>query len=257
MLVPRCWASRRSRLGPITSRRSCWPARQAPTQTRPSPGLLSHGMWLTLRVGRIGNARDTGGTGHRRHHRGDALLLSGPVQPAFGRSERERELLHHLASGSNTRDVARQMFVPEHTAQDHLKSIFAKTSARSGRTLLLRALAHETPACPGWGDAAAARGERFGSRPGGQHREPVPAQLGARRLPQGPVVLDDQHGGRHAGSRPCLPGRRRAAHSGRLRCPMIYAAAGIVPGCSPLRAAPRVLHMLATPASPAAHPRAV
>jgi DNA-binding CsgD family transcriptional regulator len=32
------------------------------------------------------------------------------------------------------------MFVSEHTVQDHLKSIFAKTAARNRRTLLARAL---------------------------------------------------------------------------------------------------------------------
>jgi len=53
---------------------------------------------------------------------------------------RETELLHHLASGAGTRDVARQMFVSEHTVQDHLKSIFDKSTARSRRALLARAL---------------------------------------------------------------------------------------------------------------------
>jgi len=32
------------------------------------------------------------------------------------------------------------MFLSEHTVQDHLKSIFAKTSARSRRALLSRAV---------------------------------------------------------------------------------------------------------------------
>jgi DNA-binding CsgD family transcriptional regulator len=32
------------------------------------------------------------------------------------------------------------MFLSEHTVQDHLKSIFAKTSARNRRILLSRAL---------------------------------------------------------------------------------------------------------------------
>jgi len=32
------------------------------------------------------------------------------------------------------------MFVSQHTVQDHLKSIFAKTATRNRRTLLARAL---------------------------------------------------------------------------------------------------------------------
>ena len=102
---------------------------------------LSHGLWLTLRAGRIGNA----GTPEER----DIAVSIEETSPterlalfarAFGLTGRERELLHHLASGSDTRDLARQMFVSEHTVQDHLKSIFAKTSARSRSTLLSRAL---------------------------------------------------------------------------------------------------------------------
>jgi len=59
---------------------------------------------------------------------------------ACGLSPRETELLHHLAGGAGTRDVARQMFVSENTVQDHLKSIFDKSAARSRRALLARAL---------------------------------------------------------------------------------------------------------------------
>jgi DNA-binding CsgD family transcriptional regulator len=102
---------------------------------------LSHGLWLTLRAGRIGNA---GATEER-----DIAVSIEETSPAerlalfsraSGLSAREQELLRHLASGSDTRDIARQMFVSEHTVQDHLKSIFAKTSAHSRRTLLSRAL---------------------------------------------------------------------------------------------------------------------
>jgi DNA-binding NarL/FixJ family response regulator len=45
-----------------------------------------------------------------------------------------------LAAGSDTRDLARRMFLAESTIQDHLKGIFAKTSTRNRRTLLSRAL---------------------------------------------------------------------------------------------------------------------
>jgi DNA-binding CsgD family transcriptional regulator len=57
-----------------------------------------------------------------------------------GLSPREAELLRHLAGGATTREVARQMFVSENTVQDHLKSIFDKSTARSRRALLARAL---------------------------------------------------------------------------------------------------------------------
>lgn len=51
---------------------------------------------------------------------------------------RETELLGRLAAGSDTRDIAARMFVSEHTVQDHLKTIFAKTGTRNRRTLLTR-----------------------------------------------------------------------------------------------------------------------
>jgi DNA-binding CsgD family transcriptional regulator len=59
---------------------------------------------------------------------------------SFGLTLRERELIEHLVQGGDTRGVAQRMFVAENTVQDHLRAIFAKTSARSRRTLLARAL---------------------------------------------------------------------------------------------------------------------
>jgi DNA-binding CsgD family transcriptional regulator len=51
-------------------------------------------------------------------------------------------LLAALAIGSDTRQVAGQLYISENTVQDHLKSIFAKTDARNRRVLLARALGH-------------------------------------------------------------------------------------------------------------------
>ncbi len=102
---------------------------------------LSDGLWLTLRAARIG---DTGPAEHR-----DIAVSIEETPPtervalfarAFACSPRESELLGHLAAGSDTREVARRMFLSEHTVQDHLKSIFAKTSTHNRRTLMSRAL---------------------------------------------------------------------------------------------------------------------
>jgi DNA-binding CsgD family transcriptional regulator len=53
-----------------------------------------------------------------------------------GLTEREEELLGHLAEGCDTRQVAERMFLSVHTVQDHLKSVFAKTGTHSRRGLL-------------------------------------------------------------------------------------------------------------------------
>ncbi|MBV9168889.1 MAG: hypothetical protein JOZ81_02245 [Chloroflexi bacterium] len=45
-----------------------------------------------------------------------------------------------LAGGSDTRQVAAELYISENTVQDHLKSIFARTGARNRRVLMARAL---------------------------------------------------------------------------------------------------------------------
>ena len=59
---------------------------------------------------------------------------------ACGLTGRERELLHRLARGADTRHLAREMQLSPHTVQDHLKSVFAKTDCGSRGVLLARAL---------------------------------------------------------------------------------------------------------------------
>ena len=101
---------------------------------------LTGGVWLTLRAARIGEEAPV-------DHRDIAVTieLTSPADRltlfsrACGLSPREAELLGHLVAGSDTRHVAETMFVSEHTVQDHLKSIFAKTGTRNRRTLLTRA----------------------------------------------------------------------------------------------------------------------
>ena len=101
---------------------------------------LSSGSWLTMRAARL----DTAGAGA-----GDIAVTIEPAPAAdritvfsraFGLSQRERQLVQHLARGADTREVAAQLHLSQNTVQDHLKSIFSKTGARSRRLLLSRAL---------------------------------------------------------------------------------------------------------------------
>lgn len=109
---------------------------------------LTGGFWLTLRAARL--AHD-----HRASPQGGGDGAAGIVvtieeasaadrvdlfSRASGLTAREHELLGLLATGSDTRAMARQMALSEHTVNDHLKSIFAKTGARDRITLLSRAL---------------------------------------------------------------------------------------------------------------------
>lgn len=100
---------------------------------------LGGGAWLTLRAARVDT--DAPSADH------EIAVTMEPTSPSerrslFARSHalspRETELLDHLAQGADTRTIAHGLFISEHTVQDHLKSIFAKTGARNRRTLLFR-----------------------------------------------------------------------------------------------------------------------
>lgn len=101
---------------------------------------LAGGLWLTLRAARIGGSvapaeQDIAVTIEPTSATQRMRLFAS----ACGLSNRETELLEHLAGGANTRNIAQQMFLSEHTIQDHLRSIFAKTGTRSRGALLARA----------------------------------------------------------------------------------------------------------------------
>ncbi len=102
---------------------------------------LAGGRWLTLRAARMEDTQPPG-------ERDIAVTLedSSPAERAalfavaHGLTTRETELLNHLIQGVDTHELARLMFLSQHTVQDHLKSIFAKTSVHNRRTLLARVL---------------------------------------------------------------------------------------------------------------------
>jgi DNA-binding CsgD family transcriptional regulator len=98
---------------------------------------LADGRWLSLRAARLEGAESV-------NERQIAVTIedAAPAERAalfglaFALTARETELLGHLRAGRATRDVAVRMHLSEHTVQDHLKSVFAKTGTRSRRTLL-------------------------------------------------------------------------------------------------------------------------
>ncbi|MFJ7068220.1 LuxR C-terminal-related transcriptional regulator [Streptomyces sp. NPDC101115] len=102
---------------------------------------LPDGLWLTLRAARIGDEEPA-------WERRIAVTIeeTTPTERldlfarAHGLSARETELLALLAEGADSHVLADSLFLSEHTVQDHLKSVFAKTSTHSRRALLARAL---------------------------------------------------------------------------------------------------------------------
>jgi len=95
---------------------------------------LSAGLWLTLRAARIGTGIAVTIEESTPTERLDLFTRASAL------SARESELLTYLVSGADTREIASRMFLSEHTVQDHLKSVFAKTQTRSRKALLARAL---------------------------------------------------------------------------------------------------------------------
>ena len=131
-------------------------ADDGPPQAR---AQLAGPEWITLRAARLtggdqsGNADYPDATGRQaatgQQAGGRIAVTVEPVAPAdrielYGRAcgltARERELLHRLARGADTRQLAREMQLSPHTVQDHLKSVFAKTGSGTRGTLLARAL---------------------------------------------------------------------------------------------------------------------
>jgi DNA-binding CsgD family transcriptional regulator len=57
---------------------------------------------------------------------------------AYALTRRERDVVAALLTGLDTRAVSARLCISPHTVQDHLKSVFRKTGARSRRELLAR-----------------------------------------------------------------------------------------------------------------------
>lgn len=108
-----------------------------PSATAYVPGRT----WVTLRASRLESAEQVAG---------GAIAVSieetaaGPRLDLFGRSHgltaRERQLLALLGRGADTREIADEMGITDYTVQDHLKSVFSKTSLTSRSALITTAI---------------------------------------------------------------------------------------------------------------------
>ena len=104
---------------------------------------LADGFWLALRAARLSSDQPFASRAATIVVTIEEASASERLElfsHAFGLSPREDQLLGLLATGCDTRSMARQMSLSEHTIQDHLKSIFAKTAAHDRVTVLSRAL---------------------------------------------------------------------------------------------------------------------
>jgi len=108
-------------------------AREAGVDDHPATARVAmpDGRWLTFRAARLGDPED---------RTSDIAVTIAPVTPgerldlfarAHGLTPRETELLRCLADGDSTRTIAGRLYLSEFTVQDHLKSVFDKTSVRS------------------------------------------------------------------------------------------------------------------------------
>jgi DNA-binding CsgD family transcriptional regulator len=97
---------------------------------------LGQGVWLTLRAARIiesDKADAEIAVTLEPTSTNDRMAL---FSLAHGLSKRETEIVAACARGTNTRDLAEELFVSANTIQDHFKSIFAKTGTRTRGELL-------------------------------------------------------------------------------------------------------------------------
>ena len=69
-----------------------------------------------------------------------ATPAAGREVDSYGLTERECQVAMQCVQGRVTKEIARALSLSPYTVQDHLKSIFDKSTARSRRALLARAL---------------------------------------------------------------------------------------------------------------------
>jgi DNA-binding CsgD family transcriptional regulator len=93
---------------------------------------LGGSRWVTLRASRLGADIAVSIEDSTPTERMDLFAR------AHGLSERETEVVGLLRIGLDTREIAGQLFLSEHTVNDHVKAVLTKTGARTRQVLLAR-----------------------------------------------------------------------------------------------------------------------
>jgi DNA-binding CsgD family transcriptional regulator len=95
---------------------------------------LGGSRWVTVKASRLG---------------GDVAVSIEPSTPSermdlfargFGLSTREQQVLSLLGTGLDSKEIAGALVLSEHTVNDHVKTILAKTGSRTRQILLARVL---------------------------------------------------------------------------------------------------------------------
>jgi DNA-binding CsgD family transcriptional regulator len=106
---------------------------------------LGGSRWVTVKADRM--AETAGGAQHGLQP--DIAVSIEPSTPAertdlfarvHGLSARETEVLTLLGGGLSSHEVADRLVLSEHTVNDHVKAVLAKTGARTRQVLMSRAL---------------------------------------------------------------------------------------------------------------------
>ncbi len=109
---------------------------------------LGGSRWMTVRASRLGDDIAVSIEPSTPIERADLVARSA------GLSDRETEVLGAVAAGLTSPEIARRLFLSEHTVNDHVKAVLARTGAPSRQQLLARILGSADPGNVDWHDDA-------------------------------------------------------------------------------------------------------
>jgi DNA-binding CsgD family transcriptional regulator len=95
---------------------------------------LGDGRWVTVRASRLGEDVAVSIEPSTAAERADLVARSA------GLSDRETEVLGALVAGLTSPEIAGRLYLSEHTVNDHVKAVLARTGARNRQQLLGRIL---------------------------------------------------------------------------------------------------------------------